>query len=279
MPEGLNLVVDVLADFDSDEGHVSWTFQSLDPDTMQEPEDPYAGFLSHLTENNAHMGSVFYVVRAKDDLETGTVIENFAVVMFDEFSGGPTPTIFNTIDAGLPGSRVEDLSAEVPDETFTVSWSGEDDADGTPGSGIATYTIYVKVDDGDWEVWLEDTTETCAAYPGVSGHRYAFRSVAKDYVGHEEDDPGVGRGEPSLGDACQTDREPRSGDREHHGAHRRELDRPQLEQRRFGGVGQRLSQRPRAQVHQREISDDEGRGRDDDGALYPHRWSMTPHEP
>ena len=186
-PEGKELLVDILADFDSDTGLAYWSFQSIDPETLEEPLDPFAGFLSHLNENNANDGSVSYVVYGMEGLATGTVIENFAVSTFDHFSSDTTPTVFNTIDSGTPVGNVNSLPALLPDEPFTVFWSGEDDEG---GSGIATYTVYVKRDEEEWQVWLQNTADTSAEFSGVGGHRYAFRAVAKDHVGLVEVDSG-----------------------------------------------------------------------------------------
>jgi hypothetical protein len=67
-----------------------------------------------------------------------------------------------------------------------VSWSGQDDAG---GSGIRDYTIYVSMDEGSYEVWLANTTETSATFSGEYGHTDAFYSRATDNVGHIEADP------------------------------------------------------------------------------------------
>ncbi len=69
---------------------------------------------------------------------------------------------------------------------FNVAWSGQDDAG---GSGIASYDVFVSVDGGEFSLWLDDTTDTSAAYIGEMGSRYAFYSVATDNVGHEETAP------------------------------------------------------------------------------------------
>jgi hypothetical protein len=67
--------------------------------------------------------------------------------------------------------------------TFTVSWSGEDPG----GSGIAHYDVQVRVDGGDWETWLEVTTETSAEFTGDDGHFYEFRARGMDNVGNLEE--------------------------------------------------------------------------------------------
>ncbi|MBI5563925.1 MAG: PD40 domain-containing protein [Chloroflexi bacterium] len=76
-----------------------------------------------------------------------------------------------------PVSRVEPLSAWSP-EIFTVTWTGSD----VGPSGIASYDIQVK--DGaadDWTDWQPQTTAISAAYTGIAGHTYYFRSRAHDH--------------------------------------------------------------------------------------------------
>ena len=188
-PEGNDLLVRVTAGLDSDTRMATWLFESLDPDTMEPPDDALAGFLP-VNDKDLHDGEghLLYSIRPLDGLGSGTEITNQAMNYFDANDPVPTPTTLHTIDAGLPTSLLDVLPAQVPDEPFTVSWSGQDDEN---GSGVASYTIYVKEDDGDWEVWLQNTAETSAEFIGVGGHDYAFRAVAKDNVGHEEDDPGT----------------------------------------------------------------------------------------
>ena len=195
-PEGMDLLVHITAGIDGDTGAVEWLFESLDPDTLEAPDDAFAGFLA-VNDKDLHNGEGHfqYFVRARDDLTTGTEIVNQAFNYFDQNEAVPTPTTFHTIDAGAPISSINALAAQVPDEPLLVSWSGQDDEN---GSGIETYTIYVSTDGGPWEVWLEDTADIWAEFAGIGGHGYAFRSVATDYVGHEEDDPGVAEASTTM---------------------------------------------------------------------------------
>src|SRR5262249_4338737 len=82
-----------------------------------------------------------------------------------------------------PISLVAPLGPVTDEKDFTVSWSGQDDGD---GSGLAGYAIDVSIDGGPWKPWLIDTTDTSATYHGAPGHSYAFRSRAVDHVGNRE---------------------------------------------------------------------------------------------
>ena len=92
----------------------------------------------------------------------------------------------DTLDAVAPTSTVAPLPATEEDEDFTVSWSGQDDAN---GSGLASYSIYVSDNGGPFTPWLSDTTDTSATYDGQPGHTYAFYSVATDNAGNVESAP------------------------------------------------------------------------------------------
>jgi len=81
---------------------------------------------------------------------------------------------------------VEALPPTTTSTEFTVRWSGQDE---TNGSGIASYDIYVSIDDGPFALWREGITETSDTYTGVMGHTYAFYSIATDNVGHREPEP------------------------------------------------------------------------------------------
>jgi len=189
----MNIAVDVTASLDPETGKVRWWFHCVDPLTGQYPEDPMAGFLPPFNpETEYEMGWVEFRVGLQDGLPSGTRIENQAFVEFD-FLGDllehPAPKEgpwLNTIDAGPPESQVLPLPANVPQRTFVVSWSGEDDEG---GSGIAYYDVYVSDNEGPAVLWLDNTTDTEAIFVGEDDHHYQFWSVARDNVGHEEPTP------------------------------------------------------------------------------------------
>lgn len=91
-----------------------------------------------------------------------------------------------TVDADAPISSVMVLPATKLTPTFAVSWSGQDDLN---GSGIASYDLFVSDNNGDYELWLDDTTETTANFTGEVGHTYRFYSVATDGAGRVEESP------------------------------------------------------------------------------------------
>jgi hypothetical protein len=145
---------------------------------------PGRGFLP--PNNPAHIGegSVRYTINPKSNLTTGDDILAFARIVFDTNAHIDTPPFHNIIDITRPTSSVNALLAARP-ESFDVSWSGSDGL----GSGIASYTVYVSDNDGDYTAWLTDTTATSATFTGVIGHSYKFYTVATDNLGHVEEAP------------------------------------------------------------------------------------------
>ncbi len=101
----------------------------------------------------------------------------------------PPPTLAPT-DAPLIRPTVDPASDTTPPipsmiplplispPTFTVAWGATDN------SGIAAYTVFARIDGGDWQPWLQETTETQAQYAGASGHGYEFAVWAKDLAGN-----------------------------------------------------------------------------------------------
>ncbi len=119
-------------------------------------------------------------------------------MVFDTNDPLDTATDTNTIDAGPPTSTVNPLPATEPTPTFTVSWSGQDDAG---GSGIATYTIDVSDNGGPFVPFQTNTTATSATFTGQPGHTYGLISVATDNVGHIQSTPTAAQATTSVANA------------------------------------------------------------------------------
>lgn len=79
----MGLIVNIEGNFNPDTGEISCTFHSLDPDTLETPDDPMAGFLPPITESGLEVGWVSFSVDPNLGLPNGTRIENQAFVNFD----------------------------------------------------------------------------------------------------------------------------------------------------------------------------------------------------
>ena len=87
------------------------------------------------------------------------------------------------VDAATPTSSVTPLPAIETKLSFTVSWTGFDDAG---GSGVASFDVFVSDDGGAFIAWLQTTTATSATFDGQQGHAYLFYCVATDNIGNRQ---------------------------------------------------------------------------------------------
>lgn len=176
------ILVDVEAAADPRDNTVTWLFTALDPATGLLPADPTIGFLPPNNDDRDGEGFVTYSIVSDIDTPTGTEIDSQATIFFDNNAPIDTNIFVNTIDSGRPTSSVNALPA-LSGGLFEVSWSGDDD-DG--GSGVASYDIFVSVDDGPFEPFLSGTTATQAPFRADLEHTYRFFSVATDNAGNRE---------------------------------------------------------------------------------------------
>ena len=194
--EGNDLIIDVDIALDCPSRTLSVSLMALDPATGWMPENPLVGLLFPNDEFGRGDGSISYVVNTVAGLPSGTKIENEARIYFDFNDPIDTPPVVNTIDAAAPTSQVETLPLTTNNEVLTIRWTGQDDAD---GSGIASFDIYVATDDGPFDLWLDDTTDTEASFTGSEGHKYAFYSIVTDNVGHREPPPAEPDAKTAIG--------------------------------------------------------------------------------
>jgi hypothetical protein len=90
----------------------------------------------------------------------------------------PQPTVDPALDTQPPVPVVLPLASTSP-STFTVQWDAVDD------SGIAGYIVWVRVNGGNWEKWLQTTSdEKQANYVGAPGSTYEFSLWAVDLGGN-----------------------------------------------------------------------------------------------
>jgi hypothetical protein len=121
--------------------------------------------------------------------QTGNTYAFYSVATDNAGNVQPTPTqaqATTLVDTTAPTSTVATLPKYTTTDAFSISWSG---SDGTNGSGIASYTIYVSDDGGTYTPLLTGTTLTSTSFTGQTGHTYAFNSVATDNAGNIQPTP------------------------------------------------------------------------------------------
>jgi RHS repeat-associated protein len=197
---GVNFQVQINAGINLANGQVFANFFSVDPATGLPPSAD-VGFLPPEDGTGRGMGHVSYLVRPQPNLPTGLQIPNVAYIQFDENPVIATDQVNDddpsegistnkqaivTIDNSNPYSSVASLPAVSTNANFTVCWSGTN-----AGPAIVAYDIYVSTNDGPWNVWLAETTNTCETFSGQNDQSYAFYSVAHDGAGRVQTNSGV----------------------------------------------------------------------------------------
>jgi hypothetical protein len=182
-------IVNVEGTVDHNTREVFWVHTTLDPGTMELPDDPMSGYLPPIDSTGYQIGWVNYTVRPEGELKHGVSVENQAFVNFDGVGPwGPAPPYgpyTNIFDLSPPSSYVETLNPVQTELTFSINLNGEDQ-----GSGIGRFDIYVSKDYEEPLLWKR-TEETVVEFTGEDGARYEFHSIATDRVGNRENIKGI----------------------------------------------------------------------------------------
>jgi hypothetical protein len=192
----LGVVVDVMAGIDVTKREAFWIFESKDPQTGLPPADASLGFLLVNNDTGVGEGYVRYTVRLAESTVTGDTIHAHASIVFDVNAALETPTIFNTVDAAPPVSKVKNLPASTLNTTIKLSWSGKDD---TKGSGKRDYTVFVSENNGVFTSYQSGLTDSTTTFTGNPESTYRFFTLATDNVGIQEEMKNVGEATVTLG--------------------------------------------------------------------------------
>lgn len=191
--ENLGVTVRILGALDPTSGKVEWVFRSLDPNTLEDIDDPDRGFLPPNLAAPEGEGSVSFSVRLKAVPQQDEQIRNEASIIFDANVPILTNEHLLTFDRVAPQSAVEALPPNIQDHPFTVRWDGSDD-----GSGVGYYSVFVSENGGPDSLWMAGTIETSAVFTGKVGHVYRFYSIATDHVGNIEAAPATADAETTI---------------------------------------------------------------------------------
>jgi hypothetical protein len=174
-----NLLVSINAGLDPNTATLTWHFMSLDPATMQLPDDPLVGFLPpNVTPPNGE-GSVCFSVSPRNSVATGTVVTNSANITFDYNAPIGTPVWTNAFDFSSPTIQVQPLSPFQISSNFFLSWGSADS-----GSGIDHVSVDVSTNNSDYTTFLVSTSVVTTVITGRVDSAYWFRVTAWDQVGH-----------------------------------------------------------------------------------------------
>jgi len=179
--EEYGLYVDVTAGIDVNAGEAFWLFRSLDPETLDLPRDPLAGYLPVNDSTGIGEGFVDYNIRVDAETTTGTKIDAEASIYFDDNAPIDTPPIFNTIDADLPSSSIASYDVLKDETVFELNWTNSD-----VGAGIRNVDLYVSVDGGAFTLLERNQKESPYLFTAKEDREYSFFSIATDNAGNRE---------------------------------------------------------------------------------------------
>jgi len=181
-----NLIVRVNARIDTT-GRAYWEFTSLDPATMDLPEDPTVGFLPPNVTKPQGEGSVQFFAHLKPGLSTGDSFSAQAAIYFDFNDPIQTNKWMNTVDETRPSISVSPTIFLTSDSVMTLSLAGDD-----AHAGLERYAVFMKVDTGAWQMRpYYFFAGQDARITGAPGHTYSFYAVARDSVGNAQFKPQV----------------------------------------------------------------------------------------
>ncbi len=173
-------IVRVNVDLDDQTGIVTGTLSDLDPSSYELLTTAEAGFLPPNDNNGSGEGSVQFVIRAKDDLNDGTLVANGATIFFDRNEPIATPVLGNTLDLTAPTSRASSIRPLPGDTTYVVHVMGSD-----TGAGVQNYDIFAQAPGGPF-LYAGATRSDSLVYEGEAGVVYGLFSLATDRVGNGE---------------------------------------------------------------------------------------------
>ena len=176
----INAIAQVNGEYNQKNGIAQWTFQSLDPMTMEPTNDLMQGILPVNYDGTSGIGEVMFEIGVKQGKADGTEIKNRAGIVFDYEEAILTPTWTNIVDAVAPTSSI-DNSWMVNDSTLRITANAED-----ARSGVWKYTWYVQAgENAPW--WKEGETESPQFdYHIFEGIDYGFCVLATDSAGNVE---------------------------------------------------------------------------------------------
>ncbi len=170
----------VNAELDTASGIVKWQFITLDPTTMDYPEDPDAGFLPPNINAPEGEGSVRFSVKLRPGMVEGVPISNRAKIIFDLNAPLYTNLYSNTLDLSAPQSRLTEVRSTTTPYLYRFHVSASDSL-----SGVRYVTLYGSRNDSAYAPLMLSAQNTFS-YQCEPGVRYAFFSIATDSVGNEE---------------------------------------------------------------------------------------------
>ena len=179
------LRVKIKTNLNYDTWELSFEMTWVDLDTGWLPENIDIWVLYPNDDTRRWEGYISYIIKHKEGLINGTEIRNEADIYFDSNEVIQTPEVLNIIDNNKPTSSVISFENEtrITSSWLLVTWSWLDNW----GSGIKSYDIYVSDNGWEYNLWLDNSTDSTKYFTwAINWHNYSFYSIATDGVWYEE---------------------------------------------------------------------------------------------
>ena len=174
-------IAQVRGEYDEKKGIATWTFQSLDPMTMEPTDELMQGILPVNYDGTSGIGEVLYEIGVKPGKADGTEVNNRASIVFDYEAPILTPTWTNIVDAVPPTSCIVDGSFD-SDSTIVLDIQGEDNR-----SGIWYYDVYAQQGKlAPWILVAEHVSGPQCTVTCFEDIEYGFCVLATDSAGNVE---------------------------------------------------------------------------------------------
>lgn len=181
--DSLSFYVDLIGGLDVAKQQGFWTFTTIDPETGYAPIEAERGLLPVNDSTHVGEGAVTFQLKPYEGLKTGDTISIQANIVFDQNDTIPTNRWVNTIDAGMPESKLEaELHPTLPN-VYNLKFTGKDDEG---GSGVRHILLYMANHNGIYEEIDTCTVDSVLAFPVEAGKQYKLYSIAVDNTGNRE---------------------------------------------------------------------------------------------
>ncbi len=168
----------------------TWLLQAIDPTTGQLLQNPNEGLLAPNDAAGDGAGYVSYTVEADASAPTGTTLTASASADLDNAPPEKTQSLTWTIDSVAPTTTLT-VTPIANTGNYDLKWNAADDSG---GSGVASVTLYVAEDGGNYTIWQRDLPGASGemVFDGLVGHTFQFLALATDVAGNHEQPPAGG---------------------------------------------------------------------------------------
>lgn len=151
----IQCLLEIRQNYSSETGEIKWTFNSLDPLTLEPVENYLQGFLPVNNDKGDGIGIITYSIQLKEGLTNNLTFKNSASIIFDNNAPVVTPEWTNTTDY-LPPYAYISKKYDYDGECYAFDVECED-----IGSGVGYYDLYIKTPQtNEWTIVMGRQTES-----------------------------------------------------------------------------------------------------------------------